>query len=191
MRGSRLGPSHPVLFIGVLLALGCGGGEAPRSKACDAACRDDVALRALRETVKLVYNLTLQGNPVGAQDESTRCPAGGTARVHGEATSNPVQGATNVSLTYELASCGYQRRDDEPEESYDVVVTGTLSQEGAIVVQPSDSTALLMQSPAITISGTVYDPPLPFSAVDCALEVAQNGDDVSGTLCGRPAGVDL
>lgn len=169
----------------------CGGDEGAASKPCDAACRDDVALRGVRETLKLVYNLTLQGNPPGAQDETTRCPAGGSARVFGEATSNPVQGATDVVLTYQLTACAYQRRDDDPDETYDLVISGSVLQEGAIVVQPSSSSALLMESDDLTITGTVYDPPLPFEATACHLEVAQNGDDVSGTLCGRPAGVEL
>jgi hypothetical protein len=66
---------------------------------CDARCEDGIAARALRETVKLAYNLTLQANPVGDQDESTDCPLGGRVRVFGHATSNPEQARPEVDLT--------------------------------------------------------------------------------------------
>jgi hypothetical protein len=58
-------------------------------------------------------------------------------------------------------------------------------------VQPSITTALLMASDSLTLTGTVYDPPISYSADACALELSQSGDDLSGTICGRPAGVDL
>ena len=94
------------------------------------ACEDGIALRSLRETMKLVYNITLQGNPVGDQDESTPCPLGGRARVFGTATSNPVHGATEVELTYELEGCHYLEIDDEPDETYEVTLDGIVTQVG-------------------------------------------------------------
>src|SRR5262245_58145120 len=44
--------------------------EPPEPPPCDDACTDGIALRSVRETMKLVYNLTLQGNDVGEQDET-------------------------------------------------------------------------------------------------------------------------
>src|SRR5262249_2516535 len=67
---------------------------------CDGTCQDGIAIRALRETAKLAFNLTLQGKPVGQHDETTPCPLGGSVHVFGVATSNAVQGATEVDLTY-------------------------------------------------------------------------------------------
>ena len=83
------------------------------------------------------------------------------------------------------------RRDEEPEENHNLTLTGIITQQGVIAVQPSVTTALLMSSEALTLTGTVYDPPIPYSADACELSLSQSGDDLSGTICGRPAGVDL
>ncbi len=98
------------LAAGPLAALpGCGDGASPpEPEPCDQQCLDTSAIRALRETIKLAFNLTLQGKPVGAHDVTVPCPFGGSIRVYGEAYSNPIQGATEVTLTYELAGCAYK-----------------------------------------------------------------------------------
>ncbi len=165
--------------------------EVPEPPPCHEECTDGIALRSLRETMKLVYNLTLQGNPVGEQDETTECPLGGSARIFGTATSDPVHGATEVELTYELRQCAYIERDEEPEESYEMTIDGTITQSGTMAVQPSATTALLMTGESISLDGNVYDPPRDFHEEDCAVDVAQNGNDLSGMFCGREAGVDL
>jgi hypothetical protein len=141
--------------------------------------------------MKLVYNITLQGNPVGEQDEDTECPLGGRARVFGVATSNAVQGATEVDLTYELENCKYLELDDEPDETYSMTLDGVVTQAGTMAVQPSATTALFMRSDSVTLTGTVYDPPRDFQEENCVIDVAQNGNDLSGSFCGREAGVDL
>ena len=41
--------------------------EAEPAPPCDQLCQDSNALRAVREGMKLIYNLTLQGKPVGSQ----------------------------------------------------------------------------------------------------------------------------
>ena len=182
-------------ILGVVLALqlsACASDiEAEPAPPCDQLCQDSNALRAVREGMKLIYNLTLQGNPVGPQMEFIPCPQGGLAGVAGEATSNAEQGATEVSLTYGFQDCAYLRRDEEPEENHNLTLTGIITQQGVIAVQPSVTTALLMSSEALTLTGTVYDPPIPYSADACELSLSQSGDDLSGTICGRPAGVDL
>jgi hypothetical protein len=172
--------------------LGCseGSGSAKKSD-CDQKCQDNSALRALRETVKLIYNLTLQAKPVGVQDERVDCPQGGRAHVFGTATSNALQGATQVELTYELEACAYLQRDDDAEENYDITLHGTLTQRGTIAVQPSATTALLLQSDALSLSGTVHDPQIPYSQAGCVAQLTQNGNRLSGMLCGRAVGVDL
>jgi hypothetical protein len=187
------GPSRRALVAFILsltFTLGCQD-EPPEPPPCDAACNDGIALRSLRETMKLVYNLTLQGNDVGEQDETTECPLGGSARVFGTATSNPVQGATEVELTYELSNCAYLELDDEPNETYEMTIDGTIVQSGTLAVQPTATTALLMQSERVTLDGTVFDPPRAFHEADCAVDVAQSGNDLSGMFCGRKTGVDL
>ena len=80
---------------------------------------------------------------------------------------------------------------DEPEESYEMTIDGTITQSGTMAVQPSATTALLMQSDSMSLHGDVYDPPRDFDEDDCLVDVAQNGNDLSGMFCGREAGVDL
>jgi hypothetical protein len=174
-----------------LLLLACGAEDPPPSPPCEVECQDGVAIRSLRETLKLVYNITLQGNPVGPQDETTPCPNGGSAHVFGEASSNAEQGATEVDLTYELMECHYLQRDEDAAENYDMTLTGTVTQLGTLAVQPTATTGLVMQSDSVTFSGTVYDPPLPFEENACVVLLGQSGNNVSGTICGREAGANL
>jgi hypothetical protein len=181
------------LLLGALLVLaGCGtkATSPPAAPPCDEECKDEIALRALRETTKLAFNLTFQGKPVGTYDLSTSCPLGGTARVSGTATSNAIQGATQVKLTYVLVGCGYLFKDDEPKENYKMILSGTMTQEGVIAVQPSATSALVMKSGSIVFAGTVHDPPIDYAA-ECAVELGQNGNVLTGTICGREAKTDL
>ena len=180
-----------VLALAAPLPACTGGPDPPPAPPCDQKCRDATALRGLRETTKLAFNLTLQGKPVGEHDETIPCIRGGSARVFGRATSNADQGATNVDLTYVFTNCAYFFRDDDPEDNYDLVLSGTITQTGIIAVQPSASSALLMKSERMSVSGTVYDPPEPFEEDDCPLELVQNGNQLSGSMCGRLAAVDL
>lgn len=176
--------------IASTFACGSDGPTRPPPPPCELECKDGVAIKGLRETLKLAYNLTLQGKPVGTHDLSTPCPFGGAARIYGTATSNAVQGATEVKLTYELAECKYLFQDDDAEDNYSLTITGTVTQEGIIAVQPSATSAVIMKSENIKLSGTVYDPPLDYTA-DCPVELAQNGNKVTGKICGRLAETDL
>jgi hypothetical protein len=181
-----------LLMLAALSLSGCASElEAEPSPPCDQACQDGNAIRAVRESMKLVYNLTLQGNPVGMQDEISPCPQGGFARVAGTATSNSMQGATEVELAYVFQACSYLRRDEDPGENHNLVMTGVIGQKGTIAVQPTATTALLIASESITLSGTVYDPPIEYAVEGCELLLSQTGNDLSGTICGRAAGVDL
>lgn len=176
-----------------LLALGCGGGgnTAQATPPCDQTCKDTIALRALRETLKLAFNLTLQGKPVGTHDESAPCPLGGRVRVFGDAASNAVQGSTEVKLTYVLDQCGYLQKDEQAKENYSLVLTGTITQEGVLAVQPTSTTALRFASEAMTFAGTVYAPALEYQESGCNLTLGQNGNQLSGKMCSREAGLSL
>jgi len=174
-----------------LLLVGCGGPDPEPSPPCEQKCQDGNALRALRETLKLVFNLTLQGNPVGPQDETTFCPMGGSGRVFGQATADAIQGSIEVDLTYELTQCAYLQRDEDPPENYNMTLTGTVVQKGTIAVQPSVTTALNMSSESMTFSGDVYDPPIAYNEEACAIVIGQSGNNVSGTICERQAGVSF
>ena len=182
------------LLMAILIATSCACGDGPAPPApppCDQTCKDGTALRALRETLKLVFNLTLQGKPVGSYDETVPCIRGGSARIFGSATSNAIQGSTEVELTYVLDQCAYVQKDDDEKENYSITVSGTVTQEGTLAVQPSSTTALLMKSDSITLTGSVYDPPDPYEAKECPLDIFQNGNRVAGTMCGREVGFDF
>jgi hypothetical protein len=185
-----------------VVGLGCSGGASPSSPACDGACRDGVALRAVRQTLKQVFNGAIQAMPVGPQDQMYACtPFGGSAHITGTATSNPNVGTTTVSLTYVLDHCHYIASDTDPAQNYDLTVTGTVMEARVIAVQPGTSTSLTITSEALTLSGSVYSPPLPYpdsaatadggAASACPLRLAQNGNQLSGTICGRTAGLTL
>jgi hypothetical protein len=141
--------------------------------------------------MKLMYNLTLQGRPVGTQDARGPCPLGGTAHVFGTATSDAAQGSTDVMLTYVLDHCAYMAEDSDPTRTYDVIVSGTIQEQGTLAVQPSSTSAVDISCPAIDISGTVEDPPVGYQVSACALAAGQSGSKLSGTICGRPAGLTL
>lgn len=174
----------------VLAACGTKVNEPPPPPPCEQKCIDEGIARSVRETAKLAYNLTLQGKPVGPQDATTPCPLGGTVHVYGTATSNAVQGATEVSLTYELDACAYLLQDDAPQNNYRMNLTGVLTQKGIIAVQPTATTALNFESGGITFEGTVYEPPVPAKGT-CPMRFGQNGNNLSGLICDRAVGFTL
>jgi hypothetical protein len=182
------------MLVPFILAIASCGSTAvtapPKPPPCDEECKDGVAIKALRETMKLAFNLTLQGKPVGTHDLTTPCPLGGGVRVFGTATSNAMQGATEVRLTYVLAECAYVFKDDDAEDNYSMTFSGLMTQEGILAVQPSATSALVMKGERIKLSGTVYDPPLDYTA-DCPVELGQNGNKLTGKICGRIAETDL
>jgi len=181
-------------FGAALAAAACGtngGNSPPPPPPCDQTCSDAIALRSFRETLKLAYNKTLQGLPVGQHDITVPCPLGGTARVFGTATSNALQGATEVDLTYVLDHCGVPQKDTDPKQTYSMTLTGTATEKGTIAIQPSATTSLDIGSDAMTLTGTVYDPPMDYAATSCPLALAQNGNQLSGTMCSRAVGLTL
>jgi hypothetical protein len=182
--------------FGVGLALfGCGAGPKPDpAPPCEAECQDGVALRGVRETLKLAFNLLVQGKPVGEQAGSTPClsydgSVGGSVRLSGTATSNAVQGSSFVDLVYDFDHCAYSTPPSvTAEQNYALVITGRIRQQGTLAVQPSSTTAVVMDSESLSVSGTVYDPAVEYQFVDCGLAIAQQGNRISGLLCGRDAG---
>ncbi|MEP7052324.1 MAG: hypothetical protein ABJB12_18300 [Pseudomonadota bacterium] len=185
---------HLLCGVGGELLLGCGAGPRPAAPpACDQVCQDGVALRGARSMMKLAYNTLVMGRPVGPQDKETKClPRNGTSgsvRVFGDATANAIQGDSFVSLSYDFKDCSYAAPPDPTaDQNYSVTLTGLVTENGTLSVQPTSTTALLIESDSLSVSGTVYDPPLDYTATACALALNQNGTGVAGTLCGRNAG---
>lgn len=172
-------------LLALVGAASCGGPKPAPPASCDASCQDTVAIRGLRETMKLAYNLTVQGKPVGDVDVKVPCLRGGSARVHGNGSSNALQGTTEVHLTFELDRCAYQQKDPTPENNYDLTVSGTIAEDGALSAAAGSTTALVLKGADLSVTGTVYDPALPYDANACALEAVQDGNHLGGTFCGR------
>jgi hypothetical protein len=180
-----------VLVIACFASCGSKGGGSSMTPACDTACQDGVALLSLRDAIKTVYNVKLQGGPVGAQDAGAMCPLGGSASVSGKATSNAKQGTTAVNLTYVFTQCAFSQIDSDPTQTFNLTLDGTVTEIGTIAVQPSSTTALEFTSSAFSFDGSVYGPPIDYVQKGCALKLGQNGNNLSGTICKRDAGTML
>lgn len=167
------------------------GNTPPPPPPCDQTCQDAIALRAVREGMKTAYNFLLFGKEVGPQDGTGPCPHGGTVHVFGTATSNAAQGATVVQLTYAFDHCAFLRVDTDPLQNYSVTVNGSITEDGTLSVQPTATTALNIASASLDVSGTVHDPAITYAATACALQLGQNGNQLSGVICGRQAGLSL
>lgn len=146
-------------------------------------------MRALRETLKFAFNLTVQGRPAGQHDRTVACAFGGTARVYGSVLAEAELGANEVDLTYELTDCAALQYDEEAPKEYNhrLTFTGVVLQEGTIAVQPTAKTTLYMSSSSLSFSGTVHEPPLSYEEPLCTLTIEQASAVVSGTICEREA----
>lgn len=51
----------------------------------------------------------------------------------------------------------------------------------------SATNAIPLASSDLTLSGTVFDPPIGYTGVACSLQATQDGNMLTGVLCGRPA----
>jgi len=182
-----------LLVIACFVSCGSSGGGSSTTPACDAACRDGVALLGLRLLIKQVYNTQLQTKPVGPQDSgTTTCPFHiGSAMVSGTASSNADQGTTTVNLTYVFTNCLYSQIDSDPTQTFNLTLDGTITEVGTIAVQPSSTTALEFTSSSFSLDGSVYGPPINYAQKGCSVKLAQNGNNLSGILCGRDAGTTL
>jgi hypothetical protein len=182
-------------LFSLLLAMGCGAGPRPAAAPpCDQSCQDGVALLGLRSAMKFAYNYKIATQPVGAQDAMTPCYSedgshGGTVHIFGDASVNAIQGASIVSLSYDFQNCLFSAPPDPTaDQNFSLTLTGLITEQGTLSVQPTATTALDLESDSVSVSGTVYDPAVQYSVSDCALSVLQSGNAVSGALCGRNAG---
>lgn len=183
------------LAICLLTISGCGAGPSPApAPPCEQRCQDGVALRGLRTAIKFAYNYKVATRPVGPQDAMTPCysedgSSGGTVHIFGDATVNAIQGASIVDLSYDFKDCLLSAPPDPTaDQNFNLTFSGLVTEQGTLSVQPTATTALKLESTSVSISGTVYDPAVQYSASDCTLSVLQNGNAVSGAFCGRNAG---
>lgn len=168
------------------------GNSPPPPPPCDQACQDAIAVRAVRDGLRNVYNKVLIGKDVGPQDQIAPCSlSGGTVHIFGTATSNAAQGATFVQLTYVVDHCKVTNVDTDPLRNYSLTISGTVTESGTLAQQPTSNMALDIASTSLDIVGTVHDPAIDYSTTGCALVLSQNGNQIAGTLCGRTAGLTL
>ena len=138
--------------------------------------------------MRFVYNQRLPGRPVGEQDASATCLMQGTVQIVGDAGANPEQGATIVDLTYVFDACVFSpSKNATHDRNYAMKLSGTLTESGILAVQPTSTTSLVIGSADFSFDGTVDDPAVPYKETGCSVDVVQNGNDVSGTICRRPA----
>jgi hypothetical protein len=129
------------------------------------------------------------GNDTGPQDATYTCLQNGTAHIFGTATSRAEQGDTMVDLTYVFTACLHVGvPNPAPERNYAMVLDGTATERGIIAVQPTATTSLAIKSDTMSFVGKVNDPPLDYVAPDCPVDVSQDGNTLSGLICGRMAG---
>jgi hypothetical protein len=178
---------HRSAFVAALVTvLGCGAGRAPAAPPeCDQGCKDAIALRTVRVAMRFAYNLVLQSNPVGMQDEIAPCIPTGSVHIVGEGTSNAMLGTTDVDLTYTFTDCvNPAPQNPTPERNYRLTVNGVVTEKGTLAMG-GPTTALMLHGTEMGFSGTVYDPPVPYEETKCELVARQEGNNVTGDLCGR------
>jgi hypothetical protein len=74
------------------------------------------------------------------------------------------------------------------DRNYAMTLSGTLTESGILAVQPTSTTSLVIGSADFSFEGTVDDPPVQYKKESgCSVDVVQNGNGVSGTICGRTA----
>jgi hypothetical protein len=170
-------------------ALGCGSSSSappPLDAGCEQACQDGMALYAVRQTMRLLYNESLNGREAGTQDAGAECLTG-TANVSGVAVPDGGVGSVGVSLAYDFQACEYLDKSSAAAHTFDLTFTGVVTETGTLAVLGTATMALTIESAEITISGSVGDPPTPYVAPRCSLSLTQNSNDLEGTICGRAA----
>src|ERR1041385_6054404 len=190
-RALRRAPAY-VVFAGSawMTATGCGGNPPAAPAPCDQVCKDAIAMRSLREAMRFAYNFELQGKPPGMQDQSGPCPPPGTGsfRLVGDGQVNAMLGLTTVDLTYTFTNCRLASPiSPTPERNYTMMLDGAVTEKG-ILAMGGPTTAIVISSAAFSFSGTVYDPPSDYQASDCPVDARQDGNTITGTICGRMAG---
>jgi hypothetical protein len=91
-----------------------------------------------------------------------------------------------VSLTYQVPGCLSENKNDPtPEQNFSLVITGTLTEVGTL--GGGNTNAVVIRGDGVSFSGSVFDPAYEYVET-CDLDLVQNGNNVSGRLCGRTAG---
>ena len=73
-----------------------------------------------------------------------------------------------------------------PERNYNLTMNGTVIEKGTLAMG-GPTTALTLKGTGMGFSGTVFDPPVDYVEMDCDVDARQEGNNVTGTVCGRMA----
>jgi hypothetical protein len=172
------------------LCLGCGGRAPAPPAPCDQGCQDGIALRALRVGMRLAYNFAVASKPVGMQDVMVPCLPSGNVHIVGDAQTNAMLGSSQVNLTYTFTNCqNPSPKSTTPDRNYNLVINGVVNENGMLAMG-GPTTSLIFIGTGLTFVGTVYDPPIGYPDADaapmpCDLKANQDGNTMTGMLCGR------
>jgi len=154
------------------------------SSTCGQTCQDAEVGYALDDTIWLLWNENLAGQPSGAQSKTVSCPLGGTAQITGT-TGVASNGIDTAQLTLSMQNCG------NLNTGYSLAFTGTVTWGGSF--NSSAGNAITFKSASLIIGGaiTLYDNP----TIDetCAVSLTDTYDKtaaaqstwLTGLVCGR------
>jgi hypothetical protein len=147
---------------------------------CGQACRDDEVGYALDDTMWLLWNENLAGQPSGNQNATVQCPLGGTARITGT-TGVASNGIDTVHLTLDLQACA------SSDIYYSMVFTGGLTWDGSF--GSGRANAITFKSSALTVGGSVLRYDMPTLSETCAASFTDTYNASSGNQTGWLVGV--
>jgi hypothetical protein len=191
-----------VSFSGALIAVGSlalcscsssgasGGGQGTpavqQTPICGQACQDDTAGYALDDTMWLLWNENIAGQPSGAQNMTVQCPLGGTAALTGT-TAVASNGISTVHLTLGLQGC------ENSNATYTLAFGGSLTWDGTF--GSGYANAVTFKSTALDVSGTIREYDMPAVMESCPVALTDTFDKsannqtgwLNGAICGRAA----
>ncbi len=155
----------------LVFAAGCSSEE---ETGCDQECKDTDVAYAIVATLVDVFNANLAGQPVGSQNETANCPAGGSVVITGSTGYSEQTEITTLDLTYSMTGCHYV------SGGYDLTFDGSLTEEGSF---SEGNMSLVYASTSVTYAGTGGSA----GALNdtCSFTFTRSYSEISGTLCGR------
>jgi len=163
---------------------GAAGAAATMPAICNQTCSDDATGYALDDTMWLLWNENIAGQPSGAQSTQAQCPLGGTAMITGTTTvaSNSVN---TIHLMVNLSAC------QNSNAAYRLAFTGMVSWDGTFAA--GSPNAVTFKSSALTVSGTINEYDMPAVMETCDVAITDKYDKsanspkgwLSGELCAR------
>ena len=148
--------------------------ESSSSSSCDQACVDDRTAVAIVNSLVFLYNTYIAFQPSGVQNFIGEvCPIGGSIDITG--TTSVIGDVTDLDLDFDMTACGVSDPD------FLMTYTGAINENGSFSTVSGNITRQFTSS-LLTFSGTAFGSSVGES---CAVGIVWNGNDLSGTICGR------